>query len=102
MDAIEYPDNWEALDSVKPTEDRGSWEIALDGLESIDPHNWRHRQLCSEDNPDVAQRDAHRRHVVYLAVGSYPPARNAKATPEDIALRDYWAKDRRCCGGAVI
>ena len=99
LDAIEYPQDWAALEGA---EDREAWEIALDALEATDPHTWRHRQLCSEDNPDVHQRDAHRRHVTYLARGVYPPAKDDVATPDDLALRAYFDKPRRCCGGAVI
>lgn len=50
---------------------------ALDIVVSRTRHE-RYRWLCSEDNPDVAERDGYRDHVMKLATGQQPATRTIR------------------------
>lgn len=52
-----------------------TWQDALEIVVARTRHE-RYRWLCSDDNPDVEQRDGHRRHMLDQCghVPSYPPA----------------------------
>jgi hypothetical protein len=61
----------------------------------------RYRWLCSEDNPDHAQRDAYRRLVIQQASGPWPPQPDlAVQAIADIRQSGVTQTARRgCCGG---
>ncbi len=42
-----------------------TWTEALESLAS-DPHLWRYRELCDEDNPNLIQRDKYRGLVIRI------------------------------------
>lgn len=53
-----------------------TWQAALETVVAATGHQ-RYRELCSDDNADVEQRDAYRANVVRRASGAEAPA----ATP---------------------
>lgn len=73
------------------------FDEALDQLAG-DPHAWRFRELCQEENPDAEQRDAYRDLVVRLASGDAVGSPPRSPTPPV----DYGATPTLapCCGGS--
>jgi len=68
-----------------------NWTEALDLVVEQTGHA-RYRWLCSEDNPDVRQRESYRSLMIRQATGQHEPARD-----NDAALRAYMAAHG--CGG---
>jgi hypothetical protein len=69
------------------------WTQALD-IVAGDHH--RFRELCADDNPDVAEREAYRALMVRQATGEAPPAPTRQAVPVRDSIRATRLGFRRC------
>lgn len=63
-----------------------TWQDALDAVVARTPHE-RYRWLCSDENPDVRQRERYRALMVRIASGEPDP--DPDPDPASAALQAY-------------
>jgi hypothetical protein len=89
---VTAPAAWQTIADIRMSEENietSDWKKVLESLDHY--HAWRFRELCSDDNPDVEQRDGYRDEVLRMG-GVKPPIRPFR---QQVAT----ASPCGCCGG---